>query len=205
MGVHLKSVATFQKLPDELRGALRNEAYLPLIRRHPCFDLWARIEPAATFQIRNKAVAEVRLLPTEELFSCIKVVTKMVFVIVGTITYCPKDYSDMTHDVRAGEWACEEAIWAVHAYIAGPFVAMRNCSEVLLLSCQEVQDIGRMFPASIGFLGKYADTFINTYNEAIKDHSITNPLFNDFNIIEELVTVACRQLSGLQRSYTDEM
>jgi len=160
------------------------------------------MEPTMLANICNKAVEEVRLLPSEELFACTRVVSKMVFVIQGTLTYCPRDEINTLwsqYTVEPGEWACEEAIWAAHAVITGPFVARHSCCEILMLSAAEVQDLGRTFPSSVGFLSKYAQIFIHVFNSASSDETLTNLLFNDFDLCEDMVQSSCIQLSGLNK------
>merc|ERR1712232_420747 len=150
------------------------------------------MEPEATRKLCSGGVDEAYLLAGEEIFWNGQMVNRMLFLVDGDLSYCYSERREQTIPLIPGDFCCEECIWAAHPVLSGPLVASAVGCEVFKVDPVELQDVARLYPHSMPFIVKYAETFIAFFNNASQtdEGSIDNLLFNDVGPIERIV-VSC--------------
>merc|ERR1712206_69981 len=88
-----------------------------------------------------------------------------------------------------GEWACEIVLWAASVTNTGYFLASMS-SEIITLLPDKFRKIAQKYPETRDSMRRYAELFIAQFNAAGEDSRYTNLLFNDIEIVDELVCEA---------------
>jgi len=199
-----KDVPAFRLLPKFIREELRQEAFLPFLCNHPFFRMYWQTDPKAVRRLCNAGLEESAMLPMEELFWHGEEVNRMIFVTSGAVIYHHGEKDLMGPIVvEVGQWACEEILWAAYSMLSGPFIAGPSGCELLCVIPTALHGIGRVSTDSIGFVVKYAEMFIQEFNEASKDESCTNLLFNSSTVIEHICMEAAADVSSTSARTTE--
>jgi len=102
--------------------------------------------------------------------------------------------------VQPGQWACEIALWSPMAKLAGPFNSgEQGGCELIMLHAEVFERIAKQYPDNLGFIAKYAELFVQKFNAATQDSSFSAILFNDFDMLQNLVQVS---VGGARRQST---
>merc|ERR1712222_95567 len=117
----------------------------------------------------------------------------MFFVRFGSVFYTDSSTDLPTLEVKKHQWACEETLWSKVSLVAGPFRASPFGCEMIFVLPGELQTIARIHPYALRFCCTYAGMFIKALNDASKDTSYANLLFNDSAHSLNLVFNACER------------
>merc|ERR1711920_1011842 len=114
-------------------------------------------------------------------------------VVQGVLEYNDllADKGDERPQVSDNHWACEVALWAADVTVSGPFVAEFSRCEIINVDASRFRNVAKTLPGhSMKMFSKYAEDFVNKFNETAVDGYWTNPLFNEKKAIDALATRA---------------
>merc|ERR1712070_422179 len=90
--------------------------------------------------------------------------------------------------VRAGEWACEEALWGSLPILTGPLVAHLAGCELVALRAKDFHTSCKLFSVDVQFLVAYGECFIKQINMATRDEEDEELLFNSVDQARYIVS-----------------
>jgi hypothetical protein len=178
-------------LPKPIREELRFEAFRPWLTGHPFFHTYMELCPEGMRQMCIKATDEVSMLPLEELFWNGQAVNRMIFVRVGSLSYCHRDHITSPLKVERGQWACEETLWSKVSLVDGPFQAASAGCELITVQPAEFRSIAKVNPGPLRFCVGYAEAFVKEFNDASQDAECQDLLFNNQGTIMDILQEAC--------------
>lgn len=209
-----EDVELFKLLPEKVRHELRIEVFTPVISAHPLFFRYNTVDPDAVMQLCTSCVKEQTVLVGEELFGDGNAIKQMVFVHDGSLSYehpqtrsakrttrfsartlaparssisSAMSQKEMSMNlVESGQWACEVALWVVHAEIFCPFTAVVS-SELVMLSASGFLTVAKRFPDTACLLARYAKLYIEWANEECSLCRWRGVLCNELDTVQDYV------------------
>lgn len=217
------SVEMFEMLPPHIVREIRYETFIPVLREHPLFDAYDKLEPEAIKMLCSSGITQLTVSPQEQiLWPTPQGVNRMLFVVRGCLEYHPIELHGQVFTILPREWALEETLWAKYPKLNGTLAAGNSPTELVLVSPGDFREVARIFPKTLRKLMRYGQRFVQVFNARCKsfDNTEADPLFsnpesihdllNDINIHSEPAQVAVvslastKPLRDLARNYNRE-
>ncbi|CAK0892779.1 unnamed protein product [Prorocentrum cordatum] len=195
----LQDVQAFKGLPPSVKDEIRKAMFMPILKVHPVFLEYSRIDPPALHEmLKIGTSAEPPALNEQSIQSMGGVeldrgvgegglVKEIVFVVRGVLDYQQSSDGQATASVGEGQWCCEAALWIAEAVLEGSLLAADGGAEVVTVHSRRFQSVAKSNPTSMPFLARYAKLFTEKLNEAQMDPDYKCVLFNCQEEIQELV------------------
>lgn len=147
--------------PAALQAELLHEAYAPTLCKHPLFHVIMSADPVALNLLTSEALFVVLVDSGQRLDEPLRGIN---FVHQGGLSYFEADAQYMC-DVVAGNWFCEEVLWARCPGLTGYFVATAAGCEVATILVNTFQNIALKRRVLLRFFANYAHTFVEQFNQ----------------------------------------
>lgn len=189
--VHEEDVKVFKVLPEMLRWSLHWEVYSDKLMPHPLFYHIKDVHEEGLFEVCHKAMSEVSLATSIELFVFGQAATKVFFLQSGVIEYHHAQNDAVSDVVEADgsgvhQWFCEAVLWVKWEH-RGRASAV-SPTEFVALDAQEFRKIASRRADVLKGCQKYAQAYRKRILESSRDHPFD--IWNDLDSIQEITQLA---------------
>jgi hypothetical protein len=149
-------------LSEQLKTELHYNIRIPVLVKHPFFDMYHVLNIPGMRRITHNAIVMVQLAQDEVLFTDDEESTRMFFVQEGSLRY---ERLDEVYRTTSQPWLCEQSLWLAWVHM-GTTIGEVDCN-ILVLDAFQVQDILKYFTVQVLEVLRYAREYIEIINQDI--------------------------------------